>query len=386
MKKFWQVKNRSDNSGDLILYGDISNKDFWDEDITPDKVMDDLDELGDIDTLNIRINSNGGNLFAGISLSNIIRKYGQDNNVKTVAYIEGLAASAMTIIVAVCDEVKMYSNSMQMIHNPFGIFMGNSNDLRKAADDLDSMREAMINTYQERTGLDREEIVDMLDEETWLDADMSIEKNFADEKLTSEVAASFNNDNLIMNDVEFDLSKFDKVPNRISSIKNKTNTNNGKDDNDMPFKEFETEKKFNDFKNDLKEEILKGYVKAESVLDKFAEVDLDGDDLEEIVDKVKEVKDDANTANEKLNKMKEDIAFDNRKEKLEDVGVKVDTEDKEEILDMSDKVFKMLVKSNKEKLENSVNKDDDDEGKDFTNFNLDNNDDEGTDVANSILN
>jgi hypothetical protein len=152
----------------------------------------------------------------------------------------------------------------------------------------------------------------------------------------------------------------------------------------MPFKAFETEEEFDEFKNSLKDETLKGYLKAEDVLDKFVEVDLEGDNLEDIVDKVKEVKNEADEANEELTQIKKDVAFNNRKEKLGKVGVEVVDEDKEEILNMSKKQFKMLVNSNKEKMEDKVD-DDDDDGKDFMNFNLDD-DDDNTDVANSILN
>ena len=373
--KIWEVKNQSDNVGELLIMGDITDKSWYEEDITPKVILNDLEDLGDIDKLKVKISSYGGSVFAGINIANTIKDYAETNDVELEGYVMGLAASIASVIATSLPKLIMYPSSMLMVHNPMqGMFYGNAEEFRKAADDLDDIRESLIVTYENKTNLDREEIIELLDSESWLTAEESVEMGFADEvKEDEDIDASIVDNKLIMNNIEFDMDKFENIPDKVvakfdkSNINNKV-YNNGKDDNDMPFKEFETEEEFNEFKDEL----LKGYVKAENVLDKFAEVDLDGDDLEEIVDKVKEVKNDAEQSKEELKQMKEDIKFNNRKKKLEDADVEVEDEDREEILNMSDKVFKMLVKSNKEKIDNKVNNNNnDDNGGNFIDVNVD---------------
>ena len=373
--KIWEVKNQSDNVGELLIMGDITDKSWYEEDITPKVILNDLEDLGDIDKLKVKISSYGGSVFAGINIANTIKDYAETKDVELEGYVMGLAASIASVIATSLPKLIMYPSSMLMVHNPMqGMFYGNAEEFRKAADDLDDIRESLIVTYENKTNLDREEIIELLDSESWLTAEESVEMGFADEVNEDEdIDASIVDNKLIMNNIEFDMDKFENIPDKVVAKFDKGNINNkvynnGKDDNDMPFKEFETEEEFNEFKDEL----LKGYVKAENVLDKFAEVDLDGDDLEEIVDKVKEVKNDAEQSKEELKQMKEDIKFNNRKKKLEDADVEVEDEDREEILNMSDKVFKMLVKSNKEKIDNKVNNNNnDDNGGNFIDVNVD---------------
>jgi len=389
MPDSWEIKNKDNNIAEILIYGEIvGNSREWDEDSWSAKELnEELNNLGDIDELHIRINSGGGNAVEGISIYNSLKKYDEENDVFIKSIIEGLAASISSVIPLASSEIIMAKNSLYMIHMPYAMATGTADDMRKRAEVLDSVTEIIINTYEDKTGLDREEIKEMMSEETWLESDRALKLNFIDKVENYGMSASVGNDALIMNNIEFDLDNFNNIPDNIKNIKNiknKKKNKKRKDDNDMPFKAFETEEEFDEFKNSLKDETLKGYLKAEDVLDKFVEVDLEGDNLEDIVDKVKEVKNEADEANEELTQIKKDVAFNNRKEKLGKVGVEVVDEDKEEILNMSKKQFKMLVNSNKEKMEDKVD-DDDDDGKDFMNFNLDD-DDDNTDVANSILN
>lgn len=141
---------------------------------------------------------------------------------------------------------------------------------------------------------------------------------------------------------------------------------------DMPFKVFEEEEEFENFKNEL----LEGYVKAEEVLAKFNDVELEGENIEEIVDKVSKVKEELTEVKNELKEKEMEMEFKDRKEKLEEVGVEVSDKDKEEIVNMSEKTFKLLVKSNKEKMENKKDK----KG-DFMNINIDNEDEDLSTVA-----
>ena len=127
-----------------MLYGDVADSSWWDDEISPKQLLEDLEGVGDVDTLNLRINSDGGDVFAGIAISNIIKRYSKNNNVETIGYVDGLAASIATVIFNSCDKRIMPTNTMQMIHKAWTFGAGNSNDFRKLADDLDEEVSAVV--------------------------------------------------------------------------------------------------------------------------------------------------------------------------------------------------------------------------------------------------
>ena len=165
-KKFWNLRNLDDGSGELTLYGEISNETWYGDEVTPQMFKSDLDNLGDIDTLNIYINSPGGDVFAGQTIYSILKRHKADKNV----YIDGLAASIASVIAMAGNTIFMPKNAMMMIHNPWTVAAGNANEFRKLADDLDKIRESLISAYEDRTMLNREEIIEIMDKETWLTA------------------------------------------------------------------------------------------------------------------------------------------------------------------------------------------------------------------------
>ncbi|MFW6015298.1 MAG: head maturation protease, ClpP-related [bacterium] len=365
-KKIWEVKNKSDKIGELLIMGDITSTEWFDEDVTPKKILNDLESLGDINELRVKISSNGGGVFAGVTIANIINQYGKDNNVEITGYVLGLAASIASIIACSLPKLIMYSSSMLMLHKPLtGMFWGNANDMRKMADDLDDIEEALINTYQNKTNLSKEEIKDMLKKETWLTAEESINLGFADEIEEIEVAASISNNKLIMNGIEFDISRYNNVPKQI--IQNKMN----KGVNNMAFKVFESEEDYNStlnkYKVKLKEdedfisEVTKGYMKIEDVINKFADVELEGENLEDLVNSVKKIKSDLeevkNDYDEYKKKIKEDKLFATRKAKMTNVGIEVKDEDREEIINLSDKAVDMMINAAKKNNNKKINND-----------------------------
>lgn len=210
-KKFWQFQAVKDNpkEGELMLYGPISSVTWWDDEVTPQQFKKDLDALGDIETLNIFINSDGGDVFAGQAIYSMLVRHKAVKNV----YIDGLAASIASLIAMAGDKVIMPANAMMMVHDPWTIAMGNANDFRKLADDMDKIRDAMLVTYETKTGMERQEIIDLLDAETWMTAEEAVKMGFADEiEQTKEIAASLDKNRLIINGLEFDLSKFHNPP------------------------------------------------------------------------------------------------------------------------------------------------------------------------------
>ena len=203
-KKFWSFQAKGDKSGDLLLYGEISSVSWWGDEVTPKEFKKDLDALGDIDILNIYVNSPGGDVFAAQAMVSMLKRHSAEKNV----YVDGLMASAATFFIGV-GKVYMPSNAMMMYHNPSSIVWGNAIDMRKMADDLDKIRESMLSVYREKTGKTDEELIEILDAETWLTAEEAVEYGFADElEEAKKVAASISNTLLIFNKVQTDMSKF----------------------------------------------------------------------------------------------------------------------------------------------------------------------------------
>ncbi|WGG47680.1 head maturation protease, ClpP-related [Rossellomorea sp. DA94] len=163
-----KVKNQSDNSADLYFYGDIVSDWYgaWDDsDQYPENIRNFLDGVKGKD-LNIYINSGGGSVFAGIAIYNMLKRHQGHKRV----IVDGLSASIASVIMLAGDEVVVPSNAFVMIHKPWNGMMGNSNDFRKMADDLDAIEEGIINVYAEnlKDGVDIETVRQMVQDETWL--------------------------------------------------------------------------------------------------------------------------------------------------------------------------------------------------------------------------
>jgi ATP-dependent Clp protease protease subunit len=203
-KKFWKFQAKEDKTGELLLYGEISSVSWYGDEVTPKEFKKDLDALGDIDILNIYVNSPGGDVFAAQAMVNILERNKAEKNV----YVDGLMASAATFFIGI-GKVFMPSNAMMMYHNPSAIVWGNANEMRKMADVLDKVRESMLVIYRDKTSMTDEEIIAILDAETWMTAEEAVEYGFADElEEEKKVAASISNTILIFNGVETDMSKF----------------------------------------------------------------------------------------------------------------------------------------------------------------------------------
>jgi ATP-dependent Clp protease protease subunit len=163
-----KIKNQTDESADLYFYGDIVSS-WWgawdDTDQYPESIKNFLDGVKG-KNLNIYVNSGGGSVFAGIAIYNMLKRH-QGN--KTV-YVDGLAASIASVIALAGDKVVIPSNAFMMIHKPWNGLMGNANDFRKMANDLDAIEEGIINVYAEnlKDGVDIETIRQMVQDETWL--------------------------------------------------------------------------------------------------------------------------------------------------------------------------------------------------------------------------
>lgn len=205
MKKFWKIQASSKkDTAEIVMYGTIGEDDNWD-DVTAKQFSNDLKQYENYKNIDLRINSPGGSVFAGQAIYTMLKRH----SAKITVYIDGVAASIASLIAMAGDKVIMPANAVMMIHNPWSFAIGNSSDMRKSADTLDKIRDSMLAAYISKTGMDKDELIALLDEETWMTAETAVEKGFADEVEESvKIAACLDKDLLKINGQSFDITKF----------------------------------------------------------------------------------------------------------------------------------------------------------------------------------
>ena len=179
-KKFWnwkKVKNQETGAEERILElsGTIAEDSWFDDDVTPQIFKDELNSgTGDI---TVWINSPGGDCVAAAQIYNMLSNYKGRVTVK----IDGIAASAASVIAMAGDTVLVSPVSMLMIHNPATMAWGDHAEMQKAMDMLSEVKESIINAYVLKTGLSRPKLSHLMDAETWMDANKAVELGFADD-------------------------------------------------------------------------------------------------------------------------------------------------------------------------------------------------------------
>jgi HK97 family phage major capsid protein len=171
-----QLKNKSDKTAEMLIYEDIGEG-FFTSGVTAQGFLKDLKALGDVNTIDIRINSNGGSVFDGIAIYNALKRHPAQKNV----YVDGIAASIASIIAMAGDSITMGDGTFLMIHKASGLAMGNATDMRATADILEGIDAQLVDIYATKTGMDAQTLSDMMDAETWMNATDSIEMGFANE-------------------------------------------------------------------------------------------------------------------------------------------------------------------------------------------------------------
>ncbi|HGD5651140.1 MULTISPECIES: head maturation protease, ClpP-related [Bacillota] len=185
MKKFWKWKNqvmRNQNEEEvteriLFLNGTIAEESWFDDDVTPQLFKEELNQGNG--NITVWINSPGGDCVAAAQIYNMLIDYKGDVTVK----IDGIAASAASVIAMAGTNVLMSPVSMLMIHNPMTIAFGNKGEMEKAISMLDEVKESIINAYEIKTGMSRAKLSHLMDSETWMDAHKAVELGFADDIL-----------------------------------------------------------------------------------------------------------------------------------------------------------------------------------------------------------
>lgn len=181
MKKFWNwVKDEQSDTRTLYLDGVIAEESWFDDDVTPKAFKTDL-FAGEGDIV-IWLNSPGGDCIAASQIYTMLMDYKGKVTVK----IDGIAASAASVIAMAGTTVLMAPTALMMVHNPLTVAIGDSEEMQKAIAMLSEVKESIINAYEIKTGLSRTRLSHLMDAETWLNANKAIELGFADEIMEDE--------------------------------------------------------------------------------------------------------------------------------------------------------------------------------------------------------
>jgi ATP-dependent Clp protease protease subunit len=185
-KPWWDIQAKGAKKAEILVYEAIG--DGWYGGLSAKRFANDLKALGELDQIDVRINSPGGVVWDGQAIYNTLKSHKATVNV----YIDGIAASMASVIAMAGDTITMPENAMMMIHNPLACVCGEAGEMRKMADRLDKTRDTLIAVYEARTGLNRDEISQMMDAETWMTGKEAADLGFAD-KVDKAVAmaASF---------------------------------------------------------------------------------------------------------------------------------------------------------------------------------------------------
>ncbi len=179
-KKFWQFRNMADGSAELLLYGDIAGEKSWyGDEVTPKAFAEELNALGAVADITVRINSGGGDVFSAQAIGNMLEQH----PARVTARIDGVCASAATIVACHCGKVIAANDSTYMIHPVrMGLFgYADAETLRQYIDAITTIRENIIGLYAAKTGRDRDEVAGWMDETSWWTGPQAKENGFVDE-------------------------------------------------------------------------------------------------------------------------------------------------------------------------------------------------------------
>jgi ATP-dependent Clp endopeptidase proteolytic subunit ClpP len=278
-KKWYDIQNKADNSADVYIFDEIGTYG-----VTAQEFITDIKDLKNT-PINLRINSLGGDVFDGMAMYNVIKR----REAKTTVYIEGIAASIATIIALGADEVVMAENSLFMIHNAWGGSMGEAKDMRKTADTLDKITGELTDIYRKKTGLSYDSLVDMMDEETWLNANEAFSYGFIDTISDSIKVAA-----------KYDVSKFKNITQEEIQNKLSININNKKMTNEL--KEW--------FNNKVEEIVtaVKGDVKVSEDVAEQTAITVNLGDNEDIMNKISTFETNNIELSNKISLLEEELA------------------------------------------------------------------------------
>ena len=175
--RFYEFKNQTENSVDLYVYGAITDDKEADwfsseSDVDLKDFKEALDKLSDNSTLNMYVNSPGGSVFAASTMATMLERAKETKKIKINAYVDGLCASAASFLIMPSDDIKLYTNSMLMIHKPLSFVWGNADEMQKEIDVLNKIQEnVMLPLYMKKAKVKEDEIRELINNETWLSSE-----------------------------------------------------------------------------------------------------------------------------------------------------------------------------------------------------------------------
>lgn len=235
-----------DVKGVIVSNDDKPIYDLFDMEATSPSIITNALEQANGDDIEITINSGGGDLFAGSHIFSELKSY--EGNVE--AKITGVAASSASIIAMGADKINMSPTASLMIHNVSMVAAGNSNDFQHASDTLKTLNKTVANAYMDKTGMSQDDLLNMMDDETWLSADEAQEKGFIDEILFRQDRYAAATENMIPNKV-------------IEGVRNTLMKQRIRNEDDIPEQEDDPSKEKSDGLSSKQKEEVRDIVKEE---------------------------------------------------------------------------------------------------------------------------
>lgn len=224
--RFWNVASLSEDEGEITLYGDVCSQqpiDWWTGEpepglfITPEGFMEDLAAVKDKKKITVKLNSGGGDLFTGIAIHNALKDLSGEVNV----VVDGIAASAASVIMCAGDTVTMYPGSLVMIHSVSVTLWGSLNiqDMKQFIKSMDACERAVAEIYKAKTGIETDTLRNMMNKETWFTGREAQEKGFADvlkeDGIVPNMSMSTDKKVLYCNGVNHNIEGFRNLPGNI---------------------------------------------------------------------------------------------------------------------------------------------------------------------------
>ena len=213
-RKFWQFRNQAGTTPELLLYGDIADSTWWGDEVTPKQFKEELDALGPAAAITVRINSGGGDVFAAQAIGNLLEQHGA----QVTARLDGLCASAATIVACHCGRVEAAQDSTYMVHpvrmGLYGFY--DASQVQQYLDALATIKKNIISLYAKKTGHSEDEVTAWMDATSWWTGAEAKEHGFVDQVLEDEGAATVENRGgiLFVNSVDTHMP-FDKAPKNV---------------------------------------------------------------------------------------------------------------------------------------------------------------------------
>lgn len=191
----YRMLNKGSDRGEIWLYG-VIGMDWFGDGVTAKQFAEDLKKLGNVATIDLRINSDGGVVTDARAMYNLL----VEHKARVISHIDGIAASAASFVAMAGDEIEIAEGGFVMIHNARGCMCGEAEDFRRMAGILDQVNQTIIDTYVARTEQDAKKIKTWMDDETWMDGKQAVANGFADRIVENmKVAASLAHPELFKN-------------------------------------------------------------------------------------------------------------------------------------------------------------------------------------------